>query len=462
MKRKQIGSTLVVALAFAAPLVAAPIVTVDFQQGAAGYTDTFDRKISPDGTADANGADVNTDIDGPDANTTIDNFFIDGGSSALNDNGARHGLLRFSNIVGGSGIPAGAKIIRARIDALTNLAPDAQTGDALNVYRLTTAFDGSSTWAAPFGGNGTIGDVGEILGSFDDMDVAGNPTSARVDRAVQAWVDGAPNLGFAIRSDRGTNAWSPHTTGSGTVANRPKLTVEYTTDPLVEVTSYQQGVNSYAGTVDLRFNSADGSATDGSTIVQEFLDGSDPALATPSPDQSTFLRFNGINLNYPALYRAELVIKSGLSSANADSPGPFHVHQILRDWNTSTTYASLDSNSDPAVNTSTELIAGGVIGPAAATVTGINDTEVMYVDVTSIVENWRLGQPNYGFYIGTPAAADGGTANGWQIFFSGATDLSFRPELRIIGVPEPAAAVLLVFAALTTLFLRRRGWACAF
>jgi hypothetical protein len=427
--------------------VDAAIVTATFQNGAAGYTDTFDRKISPDGSADLNGSAVDTDIDGPDANTTIDNYFIDGGASTLNDTGARHGLLRFSNIVGGSGIPANAKILSARIDALTNLAPDAQTGDAYNVYRLNTAFDGSSTWAAPFGGDGLAGDVGEILGSFDDMDAAGNPTFARVDKAVQAWVNGAPNLGVGIRSDRGTNAWSPHTTGSGTVANRPKLTVEYTTDPLVEVTSYQQGVNSYAGTVDLRFNSADGSATNGSTIVQEFLDGSDPAATTPSPDQSTFLRFDGINLNYPAIHKAELVIKTGFSSANADSPGPFHVHQILRDWNTSTTYASLDSNSDPTINTSTELQAGGWIGPAAATVTGINDTEVMYIDVTSIVRNWRNGQPNYGVFIGTPALADGGTANGWQVFFSGATDSSFRPELRIIGVPEPTYIVLLLLGA---------------
>ena len=455
MNRISVGFSLLLAAGLSTFAFGAPIVTTTFQQGAAGYTDSFDRKISPDGTADLNGSAVDTDIDGPDANTTIDNFFIDGGASALNDNGARHGLLRFGNIVGGSAIPAGAKILSAQIDALTNLAPDAQTGDALNVYRLTTAFDGSSTWAAPFGGNGTIGDVGEILGSFDDMDLAGSPTSARVDRAVQSWVDGAPNLGFAIRSDRGTNAWSPHTTGSGTVANRPKLTVEYTTDPLVEVTSYQQGVNSYAGTVDLRFNSdGGGTATNGATINQDFLDGYDAAV--PSPDQSALLRFDGINLNYPAIYKAELVIKTGLGSANSDSPGPFRVHQMLREWNLSTTYANLDSNADPAVNTSTELVAGGTIASAAATVTGINDTEVMYIDVTSIVRNWRDGQPNYGFYIGTPSPVDGGTSNGWQIFFSGATDSSFRPELRIIGVPEPAAAVLLMIGAVLPFARRSR------
>jgi hypothetical protein len=118
---------------------------------------------------------------------------------------------------------------------------------------------------------------------------------------------------------------------------------------------------------------------------------------------------------------------------------------MLEDWNLATSYASLDNDSNPAINGPTELQAAGTIGPAAASVTGINDTEVMYIDVTSIVENWRAGQANYGVYIGTPAAAEGGTSNGWQIFLTGAPDASFRPELRIIGVlvPEAAAGTLL-------------------
>ena len=456
MKRHGFGFTLFVLLLVCAPLEAAPILTTTFQQGAAGYTDSFDRKISPDGTADANGAAVNTDIDGPDANTTIDNFFIDGGTSALNDAGARHGLLRFSNIVGGSGIPAARKSLRAgsmRSPISRRTLRPATPSMSTDLIRPSMAVRPGPPHSGEMARSAMSAKSSAALTTWTPR---ATPPFARVDRAVQSWVDGAPNLGFAIRSDRGTNAWSPHTTGSGTVANRPKLTVEYTTDPLLEVTSYQQGVNSYAGTVDLRFNSdGGGTATNGSTIVQDFLDGYDAAV--PSPDQSALLRFDGINLNYPAIYKAELVIKTGLASANSDSPGPFRVHQMLRDWNTSTTYASLDSNADPAVNTSTELVAGGTIASAAATVTGINDTEVMYIDVTSIVRNWRDGQPNYGFFIGTPAAADGGTSNGWQIFFSGATDLSFRPELRIIGVPEPAGAMLLLVGLALPLVRRFRG-----
>jgi hypothetical protein len=80
----------------------------------------------------------------------------------------------------------------------------------------------------------------------------------------------------------------------------------------------------------------------------------------------------------------------------------------------------------------------------------MNDTEVVHLDVTSIVENWRTGQSNFGFYIGTPSPTDGGTDNGWQIFTTGAPDASFRPELRIIGilVPEPATASLLLLGGI--------------
>jgi hypothetical protein len=172
------------------------------------------------------------------------------------------------------------------------------------------------------------------------------------------------------------------------------------------------------------------------------------------------VRFNGLDLGqYSEIHKAELVLASGFASANADSPGPWTVHQVLRDWSTSSTYADFDSNGDPALNGPLELVAGGDVAAPGATVTGINDTEVMHIDVTSIVENWRKGQSNFGFYIGTPSPADGGTDNGWQIFTSGATDASFRPELRIIGirVPEPGSAAMIAFGGLLLAgFARRR------
>src|SRR5262245_43203198 len=85
------------------PTYAAVLTNVSFQNGTAGYVDAFDRRIGP-GASQVNGSAVNTDAS---------SYFIDGGASALNDTGFTQGLIRFDNIVGGSGIPAGAKIVSA-------------------------------------------------------------------------------------------------------------------------------------------------------------------------------------------------------------------------------------------------------------------------------------------------------------------------------------------------------------
>jgi hypothetical protein len=447
MKATTFRLSLLLASAAVSVLDAAPVITTaTFQQGTAGYSSSFDRKIGPAGADDADGSTIDTDVN---------SYFLDGGGTALNDAGARHGLLRFSNIGGGSGVPTGAKVISATVDMMTTTVSNAQSAGAYNLYRLTTPFDSTSTWDGTFGGDGLAGNVGEILGSFDGL-TAGSAASARADKAVQAWVNGtAANLGFGIRSDRSTDGWSPNSTGAATVANRPKLTVNYTLDPLVEITSYQQGVNSYSGTTDLRLDSG-GMTVDGSTVEEAFLDG---FSAAPSADQSYLLRFNGLNLaGYQQIFKAELVLKGGFSSGSADSPGPFMVHQMLKNWTTSNTYAEFDANGDPAVNGPVELQTAGTIAASAVSVTGINDTEVTYIDVTSIVENWRAGQTNFGFYIGTPGPDNGGTDNGWQIFTTGATDLSFRPELRIVGilVPEPTTAIMIAIGALFVAGARRR------
>jgi hypothetical protein len=438
MKTQVRALTLLLILHSTANLSAAPlIVTATFQQGTAGYSGTLDRRIAANAASHVNGADVNTE-------TT--SYFIDGGSSALNDAGVTQGLIRFDNIVGVGGVPAGAKVISATVDMVTGPTSNAQSGGAYNLYQLATAFDATSTWTDTFGGDGLAGDVGDLLGSFEDLAVS-TPATARADGAVQQWVDGAPNLGFGIRSDRNTDGWSPNTTGAPTVANRPRLTVNYTVDPLVQIKSYQNGVNAYSGATDLRLNDT----VIGSAVEDTFIDG---FSAAPSPDQPYLLRFDGLDLSYAQVFKAELVLTSGFASANADSAGPFTVHQMLQDWSTSTTYADLDSNADPTLNDLNELLAAGRIAPAGATATGMNDTEVIHIDVTSIVENWRAGQANYGFYLGTVD-----TDNGWQIFTTGAANAGFRPELRIMGVqvPEPSsAALLLAAAALSQRVIRRR------
>jgi hypothetical protein len=443
----------------AAHLARADLIT--FQNGVNGYAGAFDRRISLSGTSDTNGADVNTDTR---------SYFIDGGGSALNDSGVSQGLLRFDNIVGAGAIPANALIISATLDTVTTTFSNSQGGSgAYNVYRLTTPFDGTSTYQTPFGGDGVYGDVARFGGSFN-RPALGAPSSARVDRIVQDWVNGTTNYGFAIRSDQTTDGWSFNTTGAATVANRPKLTVNYTTDPSARLLRYQQNVDGYTGTTDLFVNGTSGSnvgtPVPGAAIEQGFLDGSNRGAATEnSYDQPYFVKFDNLDLSAPKVTRAQLIIRSGFGSSNSGSGGPFSVHRILKPWDTGTTYDSLDSDGDPTLTPVAELVANGFIAPESAEATQIGHAGMVTLDVTDIVQTWKDGAPNYGFYIGP----NGGTSDGWQIFTSGAYGFGtldevsgqLAPELTILyapdsAVPEPATLGLAAVAG-TLLAGRRRN-----
>ena len=431
---------------------------VTFQNDVNGYAGTFDRRVASNAAGDVNGGDVNTDTR---------SYFIDGGGSALNDSGVSQGLVRFDGIIGPGAIPANALVVSATLDTVTTTFSNSQGGSgAYNVYRLTTPFDGSSTYQTPFGGDGVYGNVDRFGGSFN-RPALGSPASARVDRIVQDWVDGSANHGFAIRSDQTTDGWSFHTTGAATVANRPKLTVDYTTNPDARLRRYQQNVGGYSGTTDLLVNGTSGSnvgtAVPGAAIEQAFLDGSNRGEPTEnSYDQPYFVRFDDIDLSAPEVTRAELIVRSGFGSGNSGSGGPFAVHRILKPWDTGTTYAGLDSDGDPTLTPAAELVASGFIAAESAEARTIGHAGMVHLDVTDIVRAWKDGAPNYGFYIGPD-----GTADGWQIFTSGAFGFGtldevsgqLAPELTVLyapdaAVPEPAGLGLAATAA--ALILRRR------
>jgi hypothetical protein len=445
-------------------LLAGPAVHVTradvatFQNGLNGYGGTFDRKISLTPANDANGADVNTDTS---------SYFIDGGGSALNDTGVVQGLLRFDDLIGPGRIPQNALILSATIDAVTTTNSNSQSNGAFNVYRLTTAFDGASSYQTPFSGDGVYGDVARFGGSFN-RPANGAPSSARVDRIVQDWVDGSPNLGVAIRSDSSTDGWSFNSTGAGNPANRPKLTVHYTTDPNARVARYRQRVNGYDGTTDLFVNGTSGSnvgtAVPGSAIEQGFLDGSNASGAGNSFDQPYFVRFDNVDLSLPAITRAELVIHTGFGSTNSGTGGSYAVRRILKPWDNGTTYASLDSTGDPTINDLAELVASGFLADGSAETGAVGNAGVVTLDVTDIVQAWKDGAPDYGFYLGST-----GTSDGWQIFSSGAVGFGsvdevtdqLAPELNVFyvptsSVPEPAGLGLMAVGGAAVLGRRRR------
>lgn len=433
------------------PAGAALAQTVTFRNGENGYSGTVDRRMGAKAANHTNGADVDTD-------TTP--FFVDGGGRdpAQPATDVTDGLIRFDNIVGPGAIPSNALIINATLDLRTTTSTvngNSQSGGAYSVYGLTSPFDQTTTWNdATFGGDGTVGNTGRP-GAYFSKPAAGEPTQARVDRIVQDWVKGGANHGFAIRSNDTGDGWSFNTTGAATVANRPGLTVNYTTHPDAKEYRYQQNVDGYTGSRDSFINGFSGAtrgvAVDGAFRELGYLDGDN---GNDSYDQPYLLKFNNVDVNLPSITKAELTISTG-PSGNSDTGGPWTVHRVLKPWDDTTTYASLDSDGDNALNAKDELIANGFIAPESANVGYVPDAGQVIFDITDIAQAWKDGEANYGIYIGP------GTANGWQIFTTGAGDPSLAPELRLLyapasPVPEPAALGVLAVGGMLILRRRRR------
>ena len=401
-----------------AAVAAAVPVSISLQNGVDGYGGTFDRRIGPGGELDGSTVTGQT------------TYYLDGGASALNDTGFTQGLIRFAEVE--TLIPAGAKILSAKLTVVTKTHGNAQSGNSLTVYRLTHAFDSSSSVATDFGADGLAGDVDWILGSFEGMTAAGTVVSADVTRAVQSWVDGSANYGLGIRSDQGTDGWSFHTTGAtGADASlRPKLVITYLQGDGVQLNEFQQGLNDYADGTQVFYSAPTPVAPNppvyttivGSTVRESFLDGVNPP--TLEPDIPSMLRFGGVETSLLGrkIEGATLKIVTGSTSTAADSPGPFTVHRLLVPFTEASAYTDFAGGAGA-------MLSAGQITPAIATFTGMQDCEVMEVNITEAVKSWATGAPNYGLYIGS------GSPNGWQIFTNGATNVSYRPLLRVVSSP---------------------------
>ena len=421
MKTRTLLSTILLCSAWLTCHADAAPQTVSFRNGTNSYTGTFDRRIGPSG--EVNGSTITADA------TT---YYIDGGANALNDNGYLQGLIRFSDIIGaGPGqVPAGARIISARLVVRTKTHSNAQSGGCYNTYRLSRAFDASSSagTTGDFGTDGLAGDVDMIMGSFDGL-TAGTEASADVTAAVQSWANGDPVYGIGIRSDRNTDGWSFHTTGATTVANRPRLEITYDTDATIAETIRQQGVAGYADSSMVIFSApvptelpAVYTTIDGNTVSEEFLDGINPP--TLEPNVPGMLKFGTIEttLANRQIQSAMLQFVTGFSSGAADSQGPISIHRMLVPFSTTSVYGDFAGDAGA-------MLAAGQITPAIASITGMNDTEVVTADISAAVAAWAAGEPNHGLLLSC------GTSNGWQVFTIGATDAMMRPLLRVLSKP---------------------------
>lgn len=210
-------------------------IPVAFQQGVNGYTGTQDTEIHENTDGNPTAADTPGGTSGgPDAaSVTVDNDDPAGTRSRM--------LLRFNGIFGGSPgqIPLGSAVHRATLRVST-INPGS---NPILVFKMLVDWnEATTTWNSLTNGidDGTNGVEAVFLGTLNPSDSPG-VDDVDVTAVVQQWSDeSSPNYGFAFVAT-GTDGWDCETSESGTVANRPRLLIDFT--PVIspcEITEHPQ------------------------------------------------------------------------------------------------------------------------------------------------------------------------------------------------------------------------------
>jgi len=430
-------------------IAAAQVVTTSFQNGVDDYTETFDRRI---------GERFDDEVDG----ISAPRYFLDGFQPNQTSPDTQ-GLLRFDNIIGSDPgqIPSEATILSAELILTTSLVGNAQTGGPYGVAKLLQPFDSTTSYFSDFttttdlvsrGAWWQDGTATRPMGGYGRQH-PGNTDSANVTSIVQSWTDGAANNGFVVQAGLSDSifeaantgdGWSIRTTGYPLSDTRPKLTVSYTTNPVV-MNTFQDGKGDYAGTTMAIVRSGTNAmiediddldkpeiTEDGSTLEQTFLDGvifSDITGNTSSVDDLALLKFSNVFGTEPEqapidvpVAKAWAVITTGDSNTSAQSSGPYAAHTMLRPWEMSSLHSTFGAINGLQVG-------DGDIGPVLDSLDGFIRGAEVWFDVTAYMEGVRTGATDNGIAI-----MANGTADGWQIHTNGSTTTDARPRLVVYSV----------------------------
>jgi hypothetical protein len=427
-------------------IAAAQVVTTSFQNGADGYTGTFDRRI---------GERFEDEVDG----ISTQNYFLDGfqPNQASPDT---QGLLRFDNIIGSDPgqIPSGATILSAELIVTTSLVGNAQTGGPYGVAALLQPFDSTTSYFSDFSTTTDLvsrgawwqdGTATRPVGGYGRQH-PGSTDSANVTSLVQSWVNGVPNNGLVVQAGLSDSifeaantgdGWSIRTTGYPLSDTRPMLTVSYTTNP-VQMNTFQDGTADYNDTTMAIVRSGTNAmiediadldrpeiTEDGATLEQTFLDGvifTDIAGNTNSVDDLALLKFGNVFGTEPGqapidvpVARAWAVITTGDSNTSAQTSGPYSAHTMLRPWDMTSLHSSFGAVNGLQVG-------DGDIGPALDSLGGFIRGSEVWFDVTGYLEGVRTGATDNGIAIQA-----NNTADGWQIHTNGSTTTDARPRLVV-------------------------------
>lgn len=345
-------------------------------------------------------------------------------------------LLRFTNNIGTAlgQIPTNAVIVSAEL--VINCY---DTGGGGNFFRMLIPWNpDAETWDSLAGsGNATPGvqtdgvDARATFESFWGPSTEGansgvGSMALGVTTDVQAWVNGEANEGWMIKN------WEFFSNGTGFNAcentnsvNRPRLRVAWL-PPGTQSASFREGVNTYTNTFDTRIREVEPTNNFAYTNNGYFVDF---ASTGTNDNEQVLIRFNNIFGNatnqvpYGALIHAAALDMVAIIGAAPGDGGNFHA--LLQPWQDSTTtwdswVNGIQANGVEAAATPTASVGNASLDPNAQATTH-------HILLTSDVQAWANGTPNYGWAI-LPWPNGG---DGWGIASVESALLETRPQLRV-------------------------------
>lgn len=341
-------------------------------------------------------------------------------------------LLKFEDIVGaGVGrIPAGAKILSARL-----VVESTDSGAGGRLHRVLKPWTGAETWNTWHAGVQADG-VEALAAAEAQVGVATRtpivPVLANlaidVTADVQAWVGGAPNQGWAFLPwAGGTNGWVFTPSEAARLGSRPALEVDWL-PAAANVTTFQQGVAGYAGTLDTMIRPA-AAATRFDKAATLWVDG-----PVDNGTTQTLLTFGGLFGSgagqVPAdavIESARLVVTTPAIIANAQGGGA-RLHRVLAPWSGAATW-STSFGGNGVQTDGLEAIA------ACDARTGAVERGIASFDVTASVKAWHAGAANLGWVL------DQVSSDGWGMASAQAESVGERPRLVITWKPATVTPV---------------------
>ncbi len=409
------------------------LATATFQEGVGGYTGTQDTSISPSAPSTSYGN-----------STTI----------LLDDDTDIQGLIRFDNLFGtGPGqIPPGSTITAATLYVYVYAGDASET---VQLYRMLTSWDESSTWNSMSGGVSTNGveASSSALASIGNTGSTGFQSLTGLAATVQDWSNGATNYGFLIKGSDA--AWGIYTSEYGTAASRPYLQITYTapTPPALDLDA-----NNNSGGTGSNYN---GGFTEGTAAAI-----ADVADATITAGTSATMSGMTVTLNNRPNGSSEvLAANTGGTSITANYDSSTGVltlsgngtaaqyQQVLR----SITYNNLSDNPDTATRTLTITVTDtyGQIASATSTltVTAVNDAPTVTTTGSSLgyTENAGAVVVDSGVTVSDVDSANltGATVRITGNYINGQDVLSFLTQNGITGVWDAGTGTLTLSGAAT-------------